>query len=162
MNAKRVIGIENRLPWHLPADLQYFKKVTLGKPVIMGRKTFESIGRPLPHRRNIVISRDQHFRREGIEVFHSIDAALRAVSDSEEVMVIGGESFYTQMLPMANRLYITLLNDNEIDGDAFFPKWDDSEWQETWREDHQADEKNTMNYSFILFARKPKQKKGAV
>lgn len=162
MNAKRVIGIENRLPWHLPADLQYFKKVTLGKPVIMGRKTFDSIGRPLPHRRNIVVSRDRHFRHDGIEVFHSIEDAMRAVSDAEEAMVIGGASFYAQMLPMANRLYITLLHDNNIDGDAFFPKWDDREWQETWREDHRADEKNTMNYSFIQLARNPEQKKGAV
>lgn len=154
MDEERVIGIENRLPWRLPADLQYFKRVTMNKPVLMGRKTWDSIGRPLPGRRNMVITRDQDFRAEGCEVFYSIDDALAAVGDAEEAMVIGGASFYAQMLPRSDRLYITLIRGEHFIGDAHFPRWNPQDWQEIYREDHQRDDKNPHNYSFIVLDKK--------
>ena len=119
----RVIGYENQMPWHLPGDLQYFKKVTMGKPVIMGRKTFESIGRPLPGRRNIIITRNPAYSAEGIEVVSSVDEALALVSDVEEIMIIGGEQIFTQCLPFADRLYITLIH-HEFVGDTYFPAYE--------------------------------------
>ena len=123
----RVIGYENDMPWHLPGDLQYFKQVTMGKPVIMGRKTFESIGRPLPGRRNIIISRNADYTAAGIEVVSSVDAALKLVEGGEEIMVIGGEQIFTQCLPLAERLYITLI-DHEFTGDTYFPAYEG--WQQ--------------------------------
>lgn len=119
----RVIGYENKMPWHLPGDLQYFKKVTMGKPVIMGRKTFESIGRPLPGRRNIIITRNPDYSAEGIEVVGSVDEALALVSDVEEIMIIGGEQIFTQCLPLADRLYITIIH-HEFEGDTYFPTYE--------------------------------------
>lgn len=119
----RVIGYENDMPWHLPGDLQYFKKMTMGKPVLMGRKTFESIGRPLPGRRNIVITRNAHYTAEGIETAPGLEAALALVRDVEEVMVIGGEQIFTQALPLADKLYITLI-DYEFVGDTYFPEYE--------------------------------------
>ena len=113
----RVIGYENAMPWHLPGDLQYFKQVTMGKPVIMGRKTFESIGRPLPGRRNIIITRNEAYKAEGIEVVTSVEAALALVEGTEEIMIIGGEQIFTQCLPIADRLYITLIY-HEFKGDT--------------------------------------------
>lgn len=122
----RVIGYENAMPWHLPGDLQYFKQVTMGKPVIMGRKTFESIGRPLPGRRNIIITRNEAYKAEGIEVVTSVEAALALVEGTEELMIIGGEQIFTQCLPIADRLYITLIN-HEFKGDTYFPAYEG--WQ---------------------------------
>lgn len=122
----RVIGYENDMPWHLPGDLQYFKETTMGKPVIMGRKTFESIGRPLPGRRNIVITRNASYTADGIELVGSLEAALALVVDVPEVMVIGGEQIFTQALPLADRLYITLI-DYEFVGDTYFPAYEG--WQ---------------------------------
>jgi dihydrofolate reductase len=122
----RVIGYENKLPWHLPGDLQYFKEMTMGKPIIMGRKTFESIGRPLPGRRNIVITRNEHYKADGIEVVSSLDEALQLTKDAEETMVIGGEQILRLALPLAERLYITLI-DAEFEGDTYFPAYDG--WQ---------------------------------
>lgn len=122
----RVIGYENAMPWHLPGDLQYFKQVTMGKPVIMGRKTFESIGRPLPGRRNIIITRNEAYKAEGIEVVTSVEAALALVEGTEEIMIIGGEQIFTQCLPIADRLYITLIN-HEFKGDTYFPAYEG--WQ---------------------------------
>lgn len=118
----RVIGYENDMPWHLPGDLKYFKEMTMGKPVIMGRKTFESIGRPLPGRRNIVITRNAAYEAEGIELAPSLEAALALVRDVEEIMVIGGEQIFTQALPLADKLYITLI-DHEFVGDTYFPDY---------------------------------------
>lgn len=150
----RVIGIENRLPWKLPADMKWFRRHTLGKPIIMGRKTFESFGaRPLPERTNIVITKDAGYRADGIIVVHSIEDALKAAGDAEEVMIIGGMSFYLQMLPQADRLYMTLIHDR-FEGDAWFPEFDLQEWQELSREDHLADEKNPHAYSFVTMTRK--------
>ena len=119
----RVIGYENGMPWHLPGDLKYFKEMTIGKPVIMGRKTFESIGRPLPGRRNIVITRNKDYHAEGIETVASLDEALALTHGAEEQMIIGGEQIFTMALPLADKLYITLI-DHEFTGDTFFPAYD--------------------------------------
>ncbi len=120
----RVIGYKNKMPWHLPGDLHYFKEMTMGKPIIMGRKTFESIGRPLPGRRNIVISRNTDYTAEGIEVVTSLDAALALVADVEEIMIIGGEQIIKLALPLAQRLYITEINAS-FQGDTYFPSYED-------------------------------------
>lgn len=118
----RVIGYDNAMPWHLPGDLKYFKEMTLGKPVLMGRKTFESIGRPLPGRRNIVITRNDDYEAEGVETAPSLEAALALVRGTEEIMIIGGEQIFTQALPLAEKLYITLI-DHEFTGDTYFPDY---------------------------------------
>lgn len=152
MADNRVIGIENRLPWNLPADMKWFRQHTLGKPVLMGRKTFESIGKPLPNRTNIVVTRDAGWTAPGCVVVKDIDAALRAAGDATEVMVIGGASFYAQMLPRAQRLYLTLVH-AEIEGDAWFPEINFAEWQEIERHDHVADEANAYPYSFVIYQR---------
>ncbi len=149
----RVIGKDNDMPWHLPADLAYFKKTTLGKPVIMGRKTYESIGRPLPGRQNIVISRDESYQAQGIETATSVDQALTLAGDVEEVMVIGGGAIYAHCLPAAKRLYITHI-DAEIDGDTQFPKYDvTSDWQKVSSEIREPDEKNAYTLDFCLYER---------
>jgi dihydrofolate reductase len=148
----RLIGKDNDLPWKLSADLKYFKQVTMGKPLIMGRKTHESIGRPLPGRKNIIITRDQTFNADGCVVVNSIEAALAECSDAEEVMVMGGASLYEQFLPRADKLYLTKV-DAELAGDTWFPEWQLAQWTELEREDHQADEKNEFDYSFIVYER---------
>lgn len=122
----RVIGYEKKMPWHLPGELKYFKEQTMGKPMIMGRKTFESIGRPLPGRRNIVITRNENYNAEGIEVVSSLEEALKLVSKEQEIMIIGGEQIFKLALPIADRLYITKI-DYEFQGDTFFPQYGD-EW----------------------------------
>ena len=123
----RVIGYENQMPWHLPGELKYFKEQTMGKPMIMGRKTFESIGRPLPGRRNIVITRNENYQQEGIEVVKSLEEGIRLVEDAEEIMIIGGEQIFKLALPIADRLYITHI-ENEFQGDTFFPTYGE-EWR---------------------------------
>jgi dihydrofolate reductase len=148
----RLIGKDNDLPWKLSADLKYFKQVTMGKPLIMGRKTHESIGRPLPGRKNIIITRDQAFNADGCVVVNSIEAALAECSDAEEVMVMGGASLYEQFLPRADKLYLTKV-DAELTGDTWFPEWQLAQWTELQREDHYADEKNEFDYSFIVYER---------
>ncbi|WP_429022000.1 type 3 dihydrofolate reductase [Aeromonas allosaccharophila] len=151
----RVIGKDNQMPWHLPADLAHFKRVTLGKPVLMGRKTFESIGRPLPGRRNLVISRNPGYQVEGIEVVGSVEAALALLAGSsvEELMVIGGGHLYGEMLPSADRLYLTQI-DLAVEGDTRFPTFDDGQWQRIECESHPADEKNPHPYSFETWQRR--------
>ena len=151
----RVIGKDNQMPWHLPADLAHFKRVTLGKPVLMGRKTFESIGRPLPGRRNLVISRNPDYQAEGIEVVGSVEAALALLAGSsvEELMVIGGGHLYAEMLPSADCLYLTQI-DLAVEGDTRFPAFDDGEWQRIACESHPADEKNPHPYSFETWLRR--------
>ncbi len=149
----RVIGKDNDMPWHLPADLSYFKKVTLGKPVIMGRKTFESIGRPLPGRRNIVISRDASYSAEGIDTVTSVEQALAMVNDVEEIMVIGGGAIYNHCLQAATRLYITHI-DADIDGDTQFPNYDMEEWVKVSSEKRKADDKNMYDLDFCVYERK--------
>ena len=153
LSRNRVIGKDNQLPWRLPADLKHFKAVTLGKPVIMGRKTFESIGKPLPGRDNIVVSRDPQYQADGgIVVAHSLDEALAHTHAAAEVMLIGGAQLYAQALPRAQRLYLTLIH-ADIDGDAHFPDYDPAAWRETAREDHAPDENNPYPYSFVILER---------
>ena len=154
MTDDRVIGIENRLPWKLPNDMKWFRQHTLGKPIIMGRKTFESFGsRPLPDRTNIIITRDKTYRAQDSVVVHSIDEALQAAGEVDEVMIIGGASFYEQMLPRADRLYLTFVH-ADVQGDACFPEIDFSEWDEVERIDNVADEKNLHPHSFVILDRK--------
>lgn len=153
MGNHRVIGLDNQMPWHLPADLSHFKQLTLEKAVVMGRKTYQSIGKPLPHRQNIVVTRDADFRAPGCDVVHSIDEAVTLVSDSTEIMIIGGAQLYVQALPMVNTLYLTFIH-HDFAGDTFFPVWDEGQWHEIAREDHQANEKNPFDYSFVSYSRR--------
>ncbi|MFV8454794.1 type 3 dihydrofolate reductase [Vibrio owensii] len=148
MADNRIIGKDNQMPWHLPADFAWFKRCTMGKPVVMGRKTYESIGRPLPGRLNIVISRDASFSIEGVTTVTSIEQALEVAGEVEEVMIIGGGAIYAACLPMANKLYVTHI-EAEIDGDTQFPDWG-SEFKETYSEAYQADEKNAYNMRFTV------------
>lgn len=152
MAHNRVIGRSNSLPWHLPADLKFFKRITLGKPILMGRKTFESIGRALPERRNIVITGNRAYRAAGCFVVHSLSEALAAGEPAPEAMIIGGASLYRQTLPRAAGIYLTQV-EADIAGDTHFPKFDRTEWQEVWREDHPADARHAYPYSFILLKR---------
>jgi len=155
MDYNRLIGNNNRLPWKLPADMKWFRKHTLGKPIVMGRKTYESFGaKPLPERINIVITRDSDYQSEGAVIVHSIDEAILHAKDAEELMIIGGASFYQQMLPLADRLYVTEVV-GEFEGDAWFPDYDTEQWQLTTSEEHPADEKNTHTCRFLVFDRKP-------
>jgi dihydrofolate reductase len=146
----RVIGKNNDMPWHLPADLAYFKKTTLGKPIIMGRKTFQSIGRPLPGRKNIVISRDDTYQVEGVEVVNSVAAALALVIESEEVMVIGGGAIYQHCLAAAQRLYITHIY-ADIDGDTYFPEYNLAVWKKVASDIRPSDEKNQYQLDFSVY-----------
>ncbi|MEE9351803.1 MAG: type 3 dihydrofolate reductase [Thiotrichaceae bacterium] len=148
MAHNRVIGKDNQLPWHLPADLGWFKRTTMGKPIIMGRKTHESIGKPLPGRQNIIISTNTGLKLAGCDVVNSPEAAIELVQNEPEIMVIGGALIYELFLPHADRLYLTHV-DAEIDGDAFFPDYEaGAEWEKVFQEDHIADERNAYNYSF--------------
>jgi len=148
-----IIGINNTLPWSLPADLKHFKEITMGKPVIMGRKTYESIGRPLPGRLNIIISQNRDYSVEGCQVAHSIDDAFAAAEKYDEAMVIGGASFYKQALAYANRLYLTII-DEDFEGDATFPEFDKDEWREIEHSEGIVDAKNTHPHYFITLERK--------
>ncbi|MBX9586340.1 MAG: type 3 dihydrofolate reductase [Gammaproteobacteria bacterium] len=148
----RVIGKNNQLPWHLPADLKHFKALTTGKVVVMGRKTFEAIGKPLPNRKNIVLTHDRHWNREGVIVVHSWEQAVALSGSEEELIVIGGAQLYEQTLSKASTFYLTLI-DSDIEGDAVFPEWNANEWQEVERNEHPADEKNSYNMIFITLKR---------
>ncbi len=152
MAADRVIGMENAMPWHLPADLAWFKRNTLNKPVIMGRKTFESIGRPLPGRLNIVIS-SQPGSHDGVTWVTSVEDALAAASHAEEVMIMGGGRVYEQFLQRANRLYLTHI-DAEVEGDTHFPDYEPDEWESVFSEFHDADEANSHGYCFEILDRR--------
>jgi dihydrofolate reductase len=143
----RAIGIDGRMPWHLPGELRHFKELTLGKPIVMGRKTHESIGRPLPGRRNIVVSRDPAYRAEGCEVADSLDEALALAGDGE-VMLIGGGELYRLGLPRADRMVLTLV-DLEPDADTWFPAWNEDDWEETARREHAADGKTPVAFTVV-------------
>lgn len=153
MDKNRVIGSNNELPWRLPSDLRRFKSVTMGKSVVMGRKTYESIGKPLVGRHNIVVTRDREYLAKGCTVVHSIDEALLA-AEGEEVMVIGGAQLYEQLLPRADRLYLTII-DAEFPGDAYFPAIDPDRWQEVRREPNTPDKKNQYAFDFVVMERRP-------
>ena len=149
----RVIGKNNQLPWHLSADLQHFKALTTGKPIIMGRKTFEAIGKPLPNRQNIVLTTNADWSATGVTAVNSWEQALAACGAvAEEVMVIGGAQLYRLTLPKASQLYLTFI-EADVDGDAFFPEWDAKEWQEVDRITHAADEKNCYHMDFVRLRR---------
>jgi len=153
MDDNRLIGKDSSLPWHLPADLAFFKKVTTGHSIVMGRKTFDSIGRPLPNRRNIVITRSTEVTIEGCEVFNSIDDALFSAKDEDEVLVIGGANLCMQVLDQVDRLYITHI-EGLFSGDTYFPEYNESEWQEISCQSHTPDEKNPYHYHFKILDRK--------
>ena len=146
-----VIGRDNQMPWKISADLQFFKKVTMGHPVIMGRKTWESIGRPLPGRRNIVVSRNSDLKLNGAEVVNSLDAALATLNEFPRVFVIGGEQLFTQAFPKADRLYITEINIDVDGGDTFFEVPNQSEWKEIERTPASEGE---ITFNFITLERK--------
>ncbi len=149
MASNRVIGLDNQMPWHLSADLKRFKKITLGSPIVMGRKTFESIGRPLPGRSNIIISRNTDYRQEGCLVVHDIEAALKAgCQKADNIFVIGGSTLYRELLPFANALYITQIN-KDFPGDTLFPQVDNEHWTEVEREDISDDPTVAFSYSFL-------------
>jgi dihydrofolate reductase len=148
-----VIGRANGLPWHLPADLRHFKALTVGKPVLMGRKTFESIGKPLPDRTNIVLSRSSAFAPPGCQVVSTVEAACRAVTGAQALMVIGGAQVFRQCLPLAARIHLTQVHVRIEDGDAWFAAWRGGEWIETAREEHGADAKNAYAYTFATLDR---------
>ncbi|PCJ32256.1 MAG: type 3 dihydrofolate reductase [Gammaproteobacteria bacterium] len=147
-----LIGKENDLPWKLSADLEYFRHTTMGKPIIMGRNTHESIGRALPGRTNIIVTSDKDYQVEGCVVVHSIEQALQQCNEVEEVIIMGGASLYTQFLPKADKLYLTLVH-AQLEGDTWFPEWDEKQWTQLSRENHLADEKNNHDYSFIIYQR---------
>ena len=152
MAENRVIGCNNQLPWRIPADLRHFRALTMGKPIIMGRKTYESIGRPLPGRDNIVISGDRLYQAKGCQVVNSIDQALAVAGHSEEAMIIGGANLYRQTLEIADRLYLTLVK-AEPEGDTWFPQIELQQWREIERETHKADESNEYDYDFVVLDR---------
>lgn len=148
-----VIGYKNQLPWRLPADLKHFKSLTLGKPVIMGRNTFLSIGKPLPKRHNIVLTQDKHWHVSGISIVYSIQEAIDVAEDVPETMVIGGERIYQQTLPIAQRLYLTIIQQT-FTGDVFFPDYNQQEWIIVDSQLHLADEKNPYSYEFQVLERR--------
>ena len=152
MDRNRLIGNNNQLPWHLPADFAHFRAVTMGKPIVMGRKTWESIGKPLPGRTNIVLSRNPDARFEGAVCVSSFDEAVAVVPEAEEIMIIGGSSIYEMLLPIADRMYLTFV-DAEFDGDAWFPDFDENQWQVTESKEHPADEKNVYDCRFVTLQR---------
>lgn len=152
MDRNGVIGKDGSLPWHLSSDLQHFKKITMGKPIIMGRRTHESIGRPLPGRENIVITRDSHFHAPACTVLHSIEDVINYCGDSEEIMIMGGADLYVQTLGKASRIYLTEVH-AELEGDTYFPEFDRENWEEVERYDFSADEKNEYDYSFVILER---------
>jgi dihydrofolate reductase len=148
MDENRAIGKDNDLPWYLPNDLKHFKKTTMGKPIVMGRKTYESIGKPLPGRENIVVTRDQSYEAEGTTIVHSVDEVLQI--NAEEVCVIGGSEIFKQFLPVADRLYITEIH-HTFEADTYFPELNDNEWKELSRTEGIVDEKNKYPHEFVVY-----------
>ena len=149
MASNRVIGNNNLMPWHLSADLKKFKKITMGSPILMGRKTYESIGRPLPGRTNIIISRNPEYQQDGCLVFNDIETAIKKGCESaEEIFVIGGSNLYEAILPIADALYLTIIN-REFQGDTFFPDIDLNDWSEVERENIHDDPDAAFSYSFL-------------
>ncbi len=152
VSKNNVLGKDNQLIWHLPADLRHFKNITSGHTIIMGRKTFDSIGKPLPNRRNIVVTRQRDFQPEGCEVFNNLQRAIDACIGEEEAFIVGGAEIYKQSMDAADKIYLTRI-DKLFEGDAFFPEFSLSEWRLSKYERHHADEKNQYEYSFSEFER---------
>lgn len=151
MARNRAIGIDGRMPWHLPGELKHFKTATMGKPIVMGRRTYESIGKPLPGRQNIVVSRNPDHRLEGCTVCTSLEAALE-VAEGEEVMIIGGGTIYQQAMELATHMLLTLI-DCEPEADTWFPAWDQAEWRLLEKTHYPADEKNAYSFDVCLYQR---------
>lgn len=147
------LGKDNQLIWHLPADLKRFKQVTLNHHIIMGRKTFESLGKPLPNRTSIIITRNKNFNAEGCIVVHTLDEALEAAATDDNPYILGGAEIYKQAIEIADKLDLTFVH-NTFNADAFFPKIDTSIWKETSRQHFKADEKNKYDYSFVSYSKK--------
>ena len=153
MSENNVIGINNSLPWKLPADMRWFRKNTLGKTILVGRKTFESFGdKPLPDRRNLLVTSNTDYTAQGVEVFTSLQSAIAAVAENNELMVIGGSNIYQQCLPLCNKIYLTVVH-AEINGDAYFPVIEKTEWKECYSEHGDIDEKHAYRYSFYIMER---------
>lgn len=153
VSLNHVIGIHNQLPWHLPADLKYFKKLTTGHTILMGRKTYDSIGKPLPNRESVVITRSQDFYADGIIVKNSIEDAIEYCKDKDEVFVIGGEIIFNQMMSFADTLYFTRVHTIIENGDAFFQEPDSDEWKLVKSDFHEKDDKNEFDYTFEVYKR---------
>jgi len=151
MGKNRAIGMDGRMPWHLPAELQHFKQATMGKTIVMGRKTWQAIGRPLPGRQNVVISRNPAFLAKGVELVGSLDDAIE-ISESDEIMVIGGGQLYSLALPLAQRMVLTLI-DIEPEADTWFPAWNEDEWRQTSEARFQVDDNNKLAYRIIELRR---------
>ena len=152
MGLNRAIGLHGRMPWHLPAELQHFKRTTMGRTVVMGRKTWQAIGRALPGRQNVVVSRDPGYRADGAEVVASLLQALE-IADSDEVMVIGGGELYALAWPLASRMVLTII-DVEPDADTWFPAWDEDGWREVTVRRYDADESNPLAYRVVELTRR--------
>jgi dihydrofolate reductase len=153
MSSNRTIGIDNTLPWRIPADMRHFKKLTMGHHLVMGRKTFESIGKPLPGRTTVVVSRDRGLKIDGCIVAHSLDEAIAACAGDSEFFVVGGAEIYALALPLADTLYVTEIR-QEIAGDAHFPEFDRKAWREVAREQHSQIEPHPLEYHFVTYKRK--------
>lgn len=149
ISENHVIGKDNKLLWYLPNDLKHFKNITSGHTIIMGRKTYDSVGKPLPRRRNIIITR-QAITIEGCEVVNSIEAALALCADEDEVFIVGGAEIYRQAMNLTDRIYLTIVH-QQFEGDSFFPEINKSVWHEVSREDYEPDEKNLLPYSFVTY-----------
>lgn len=158
MDRNHLIGVDGDLPWHLPDDMKHFRQVTMGKPVLMGRVTYESIParfRPLSGRTNIILTRQEDYSAPGCVVAHTLDEALASMPDEPELMVIGGAQIFEQLLPQADRLYLTLV-DGEFEGNVYFPELDMDQWQERSRQTHEQDEKHPVPFTILLLERLPK------
>lgn len=153
MAQNRVIGKNNQLPWRLPADLRYFKALTLGKPILMGRKTHEAIGRVLPGRRNIILTRNKAFQVSGAKVIYSFEEVLKGLKEEDELMLIGGAQLFQALLPEIQKIYLTKVH-AIVEGDSYFPELNPTEWQEIYCEDHPADHENEYAYSFSVWERR--------
>ncbi|WP_062356595.1 dihydrofolate reductase [Bacillus kwashiorkori] len=151
MDENRVIGHNGTLPWRLSEDLRYFKKITMGHPIVMGRKTFQSIGRPLPGRENIILTRDKHFFHEGITIFHSVEDLFTYIKNmNQEIFVIGGAELFNLFMPEVTKLYVTLIH-HSFPGDVYFPEFSLSDWREIARQKGKKDDKNPFDYEFIIY-----------
>lgn len=153
ISENNAIGKDNQLLWHLPADLKHFKNITTGHTIIMGRKTYDSIGKPLPNRRNIIITRQKGLNIEGVEVVNSLDEALALCESEAEVFIIGGAEIYKQAVAVSHRIYLTRVH-QEFEADAFFPELDNETWKEVEKVDHLPDEKNKFAYTFSTLERR--------
>ena len=160
MAKNRVIGKNNTLPWHLPADLKHFKALTMGHHIVMGRKTYESIGKPLPGRTSVVVTRNAGYAPPGVITVNSLEAAISACGDDKEIFVIGGAELYREAIRFADRIYLTEI-DADVPGDAHFTEFDHSVWQETKRVSHPPSEKNKFPYHFVIYDRKRQPAKQA-